>query len=162
MIKLTSEFAEILGMFAADGCLQNGYICMWGNIREDKEYYNQIVCPLFSKVFNKSIQAHEKPSNSVYGFYICDPKIVKLFRNLGFTNNKTYCVKAPETIIQSDRLEVLAAFIRGYAECDGCISFMKRKGKYSEYHKTLRVFNPILKDGVCLRFWENREKSTPT
>jgi len=25
--------AEIFGMFAADGCLQDDYICIWGNIR---------------------------------------------------------------------------------------------------------------------------------
>ena len=69
-MKITKEFAEILGMFAADGCLQNNYICMWGSIYEDQKYYDEIVCPLFSKVFNKEITAHEKKSNSVYGFYI--------------------------------------------------------------------------------------------
>ena len=71
-INLTEDFAEILGMFAADGSMQEGHICMWGNIYEDKEYYDEIVCKLFSKVFNKKVVAHEKKSNSVYGIYICD------------------------------------------------------------------------------------------
>ena len=39
---MTPELAEILGMFAADGCLQKDYICMWGNIHEDKDYYDKI------------------------------------------------------------------------------------------------------------------------
>lgn len=59
-MKITKELAEIAGMFAADGCLQDNYICLWGNINEDKEYYDKIVCPLFYKVFDKKIIAHEK------------------------------------------------------------------------------------------------------
>ena len=88
-------------MFAADGCMQKGYICMWGNINEDREYYDNIVCPIFSKIANKQIKAHEKKSNSVYGFYLCDKSIVQLFRELGFKNNKTYNVDIPQIIKES-------------------------------------------------------------
>lgn len=132
-MKLTEEFSEILGMFAADGCLQNEYICMWGNIYQDKDYYDKIVCPFFSKVFDKKVMAHEKKSNSVYGFYLCSKKVVKLFRELGFSNNKTYNVKIPQIILNSKDKKIYAAFIRGYADCDGCIDFLKRKGKYKSF-----------------------------
>ena len=132
-MKLTKEFSEILGMFAADGCLQKEYVCMWGNIYQDKDYYDKIVCPLFSQVFNKSLIAHEKKSNSVYGFYLCSKEVVQLFKNLGFTNNKTYDVKIPKEVLESKNKEIYAAFIRGYADCDGCIDFLKRKGKYKPF-----------------------------
>lgn len=131
MKKLTPELAEVLGMFAADGCLQKDYICMWGNITEDRDYYDKIVCPLFSKVFERNITAHEKRSNSVYGFYLCSKEIVKFFKELGFTKNKTYTVKVPDIIMKSPNPKIQAAFIRGFVDCDGNINFLKRKGKYS-------------------------------
>ena len=98
-MNLTKEFAEILGMFAADGSMQDEHICIWGNIYEDKEYYDEVVCPLFSKVFNKKVIAHEKKSNSVYGFYICDKEIIQKFKEMGFTRNKTYTVRVPKEIM---------------------------------------------------------------
>jgi hypothetical protein len=132
-MEVSKELAEILGMFAADGCLQKKYICMWGNIHEDKDYYDKIVCHFYSKVFNLNIKAHEKKSNSVYGFYICNKKVVEYFKSLGFTNNKTYDVKVPEVILNSSDKEIWIAFIRGFADCDGSFSLMRRKGKYRQF-----------------------------
>jgi hypothetical protein len=132
-MELTGELAEILGMFAADGCLQKDYVCMLGNIFENKDYYDKIVCPLYSKVFGINVTAYEKKSNSVYGFYVCNKKIVESFREFGFTNNKTYTVRIPKEIINSENSEVWKYFIRGFADFDGCFSLMKRKGKYKEF-----------------------------
>ena len=142
-MKLTKEFAEVLGMFAADGCLQDKYICMWGNMFEDKDYYDNFMCPLFSEVFGKKVIAHEKRSNSVYGFYVCDRKIIDAFREIGFTKNKTYSVRAPKIVLESDKKELYSAFIRGFTDCDGCISFMKRKGKYSEFKRKFNTYPRI-------------------
>ena len=142
-MEITKDFSEILGMFSADGCLQDNYICMWGNISEDKDYYDNIVCPLFSKITNKNIVAHEKKSNSVYGFYICNKKIVNLFREIGFKNNKTYDVKVPDFIKESSDNDIIAAFIRGYTDCDGNINFLKRKGKYCLFKKTFNTYPRI-------------------
>ncbi len=132
-MEMSPELAEILGMFAADGCLQKGYICMWGNIYEDKDYYNNVVCPLYSKVFNLKVVAHEKKSNSVYGFYICNKEVIDFFRSLGFTNKKTYNVRIPEIVMKSEDKKIWIAFIRGFADCDGSFSLMRRKGKYKEF-----------------------------
>ena len=144
-MKITKEFAEILGMFTADGCIQHpNYICMWGNIYEDQEYYDEIVCPLFSKVFNKEVTAHEKKSNSVYGFYICNKKIIEVFKKLGFSNNKTYTVRIPKEIMESNDIEIIAAFIRGFTDCDGCLTFMKRREKgYSEFKRKHHTYPRI-------------------
>jgi len=140
---LTKELAEIFGMFAADGCLQEDYICLWGNIFEDKDYYNKFICPLFSKVFKKEIVAHEKKSNSVYGFYVCDKEIIQAFKEAGFIRNKTYSVKVPQFILESDNPKIQSAFIRGFTDCDGCISFMKRKGKYCEFKRKFHTYPRI-------------------
>lgn len=74
MIKITQEISELAGLFAADGSMQKEHICFWGNITEDKEYYNNVVKGLFKKAFQIRINLHEKKSNSVYGFYVCDKK----------------------------------------------------------------------------------------
>lgn len=132
-MNLTPELAEVLGIFAADGSMQDNHICMWGNISEDKEYYDKIVCPLFSKVFNKKVVAHEKRSNSVYGFYICNKKAVEFLKNFGFSKRKTYSVEVPKIILENSDNKILSAFIRGFSDCDGGFSLMKRKGKYSNF-----------------------------
>jgi len=142
-MRPTEELSEILGMFAADGCLQKEYICIWGNINEDKDYYNKIVCPLFSKVFKKNVVAHEKKSNSVYGFYLCDKKIVRFFRRIGFSNKKTYDVKVPKMILNSNNLKIYAAFIRGFTDCDGCLVFQRRIGKYILFKRKFHTYPKI-------------------
>lgn len=153
---LTKELAEILGMFAADGSLQEDHICMWGNIYEEREYYDEIVCKLFSQVFNKEIHAHEKKSNSVYGFYVCDRNVVRLLKELGFSKNKTHIVKVPKEIIQSKDPKVIAAFIRGFVDCDGCLTFMKRREKgYSKFKRKFHAYPRILIGGVSKRMIED-------
>ena len=153
-MEMNKEFAEILGMFAADGCIQYpNYICMWGNIYEDKEYYDNVVCPLFSNVFGKKIVAHEKKSNSVYGFYICNKEIIEVFKKLRFSNNKTYNVRVPKEILESEDEEIIAAFIRGFTDCDGCLNFVKRYEKgYCEFkrkfHTYPRIFIGVVSEGV--------------
>jgi intein/homing endonuclease len=142
-MNLTPKLAEVLGIFAADGSMQENHICMWGNISEDKDYYDKVVCPLFSKIFNKNINAHEKKSNSVYGFYLCDKKAVESLKDWGFSKNKTYTVKVPKSILESNNLEVYSAFIRGFVDCDGYISFMKRKGKYSSFKRKFHTYPRI-------------------
>ncbi|MBU2496925.1 MAG: hypothetical protein KJ767_02615 [Nanoarchaeota archaeon] len=144
-IKLSPELAEILGMFAADGCLQSRYACMWGNINQDKEYYDNVVCPLFSKVFKNKVIAHEKKSNSVYGFYLCGKDVVAFFEKFGFNiGKKTYNVEVPRLILESNNSILYSSFIRGFTDCDGCINFLRRAtGKYSHFKKNYHTYPRI-------------------
>lgn len=142
-MELTKELCEVLGIFAADGSMQDSHICMWGNITEDREYYDELVCPLFSKIFNKTIHAHEKKSNSVYGFYVCGQKAVETLKEFGFCKKKTYTVKVPKVILESEDLLFYSSFIRGFADCDGYISFLKRKGKYCEFKRKFHTYPRI-------------------
>lgn len=141
-MKLTLELAEVLGMFVADGCLQRDYLCMWGNINQDKQYYDKAVCPLFSSVFNVSIKPHEKKSNSVYGFYLCKRNALDILKNIGFKfGKKTYNVKVPSIILDSKNGKIYSAFIRGFTDCDGYLNFDKRFGTYSLFKRKFNV-NP--------------------
>lgn len=133
--------------------MQKEHICMWGNIREDREYYDKIVVPLFSKDFNISIRAHEKKSNSVYGFYICNKNIVSIFNNiLGFPiGKKTYTVEVPRKIRKSYSPQIYSSFIRGFTDCDGCLNFDRRRGTYTLFKKTHHVYPRIFITSVSYK-----------
>ncbi len=146
-LGITPEIAELAGAFAADGCLQKGYLCMWGNITEDREYYDSVLVPMYEKCFNLKLKPHEKRSNSVYGFYLCKKDVVKFFNEiLGFPiGKKTYVARVPEIIRNSDSKEILAAFVRGFADCDGCVNFHKRYAKgYKEFSRKNNTYPRIL------------------
>ena len=76
---VTMELAELAGLFAADGSMQQKHLCFWGNISEDRDYYDFVIKKLFIEAFNINVRLHEKKSNSVYGFYICDRKVLVCF-----------------------------------------------------------------------------------
>ncbi|NYZ79696.1 hypothetical protein H0N95_00425, partial [Candidatus Micrarchaeota archaeon] len=149
-MKLTPELCEIAGMIAADGCVQKNYVCMWGNIFEDKSYYDDYMAPLFEKQFDVKLNVHEKKSNSVYGFYLCRREVVKfLGENFGFNEGvKTYSVKVPEKIIDSRNKKFYASFIRGFTDCDGCLNFHKSYGKYSYFKRTFHHYPRIMLSSV--------------
>ncbi|MBN2142360.1 hypothetical protein JW711_03440 [Candidatus Woesearchaeota archaeon] len=143
--KLTPELAEAIGVLVADGCIQKSYICVWGNIREDRQYFYNHLVPLFSRLFNKKINAHEKKSNSVYGFYLCSKEVVSfLSENFGLTpGTKTYDVKIPAVILDSDD-DIICSFIRGFADCDGCLTFDKSYGNYIPFKRTHNHYPRII------------------
>lgn len=143
-MQINKEIAEIAGAFAADGCMQKGYICMWGNIYEEQDYYNEILFNLFKDTFGVKLRLHPKQSNSVYGFYLCGKEIVKFFsEKLGFPiGSKTYTMVVPEVILKETSL--WPSFIRGFADGDGCVTFNRRKGTYSLFRKIRHTYPRIL------------------
>lgn len=145
-MKLTPEIAEIAGAFAADGSMQEEHLCMWGNITEDREYYDKELGPLYEETFGVDLNIHEKTSNSVYGFNVCTPWVLEYFWNeLEFTPGpKTYTVRVPKIIRESSDPEIWAAFIRGYVDCDGSLSFGKRYGNSYKEIRTILHMNPII------------------
>ncbi len=133
---ISKELAELAGIFAADGCMQKDYICFWGNMTEDRPYYDQVLTSLFQKEFEITPRCHEKRSNSVYGFYICNKKVLQVFSSLGFhAGSKTYTVKVPDDIMKVNNPKIWAAFVRGFFDGDGCLHFSKRKGTASQFKK---------------------------
>ena len=132
-MKISQEIAELAGAFAADGSMQKEHLCMWGNIHQDAEYYDIVLSRLFLEAFDIRIRPHPKPSNSVYGFYVCKKEVIKFFNEvLGFPiGSKTYTVEVPKIIMDDPSL--YAAFIRGFTDNDGCLYFSKRKGKYCKF-----------------------------
>jgi DNA-binding transcriptional regulator WhiA len=128
MNNITNEIAEIAGFFAADGSMQKNHICFWGNPSEDRDYYDFHLKNLFYKAFKIEINPHDKFSNSVYGFYICNKEIINYFQeHLNFfPGSKTYIVEIPEKILKNNNSSIKSSFINGLFAGDGSLSFMKR------------------------------------
>lgn len=138
--RITTEITELAGLFAADGSMQGEHICFWGNPKSDRDFYDKHIKNLFLKAFDINIRPHDKKSNYVYGFYICDKKIINFFnKKLGFPiGNKTYSVKVPDFIYKSQDKSIVGAFIRGFFAGDGCLNFDKR---YANDQKILKIIH---------------------
>jgi len=133
IIKITPEFAEILGIRAGDG-----YLRYEGTRKEldisggydEKQYYDEHVIPLFNKVFDISIKGKFFPSRNTYGFVIRDKKVLDTFKNIGFpSGSKSLIVRIPEKILKSNNKKIICSFLRGYFDTDGCLNFTNRKGQ---------------------------------
>jgi intein/homing endonuclease len=146
MKKITPKISEIAGIFAADGSMQKEHICFWGNITEDRDHYDKIIKPLFQNSFGIDVNPHEKQSNSVYGFYVCKKPIISYFNNyLGFPiGKKTYAVRVPKVIMNSNNPKIWSSFVRGFTDSDGCLNFDKRHGSgYKEILKIIHTYPRI-------------------
>jgi hypothetical protein len=142
---ITQEQSELAGIFAADGSMQKEHLCIWGNLNNDREYYDRRLTRLFKQAFDIKIRPHEKLSNSVYGFYVCDKKVLSFFNEtLGFPiGKKTYSVKIPSNILHNKDEKIKGAFVRGYFAGDGCLNFDKRYGNYQEIIKIIHTYPRI-------------------
>ena len=138
-INTSLEVAEIAGIFAADGSMQKNHICFWGNPKADRDFYDNHIKFLFLKAFDIQIRPHEKKSNFVYGFYVCNKNTINFFNEiLGFPFGcKTYSVEVPSEIFNNINKKILSAFLRGFFSGDGCLNFDKRYG--NGYQKILTI-----------------------
>jgi len=149
--KITSELSELAGIFAADGSMQKNHICFWGNPKADRDFYDKHIKELFLKAFNINIRPHEKQSNFVYGFYVCNRKIIYFFNKvLGFPiGKKTYSVEVPSIIYQNSDKSIVRAFLRGFCAGDGCLNFDKRYGKHRKILRIIHTYPRIQIKCVC-------------
>jgi hypothetical protein len=137
--------AEIAGIFAADGSMQQEHLSLWGNIVEDRDYYDIVLNHLFQVSFGITVNPHSKKSNRVYGFYVCKKDILDFFKEeFGFKPGcKTYTVRVPSSVMNSADSLVWSAFIRGFCDGDGSLSFGLRYGKCKPIYKIIHTYPRI-------------------
>ena len=79
-------------MHIGDGCISENKryseYYLGGDLKEEKEYHNQWVGPLFNKkvmipLFNRSVKYKEHPKVGIYGFHIFNKKLVDFFKKIG-------------------------------------------------------------------------------
>ncbi len=143
---LNKQF-ELMGMHAGDGCIsineKYSEYALLGDMREEREYHESYVIPLFNKlvcipILGKKIRGKEYPSNGVFGFHIFNPKITQYFIDFGFKKGPKTNLVLPE-IITNSKPENKKAFLRGLFDTDGSISFEKNYTARKKLHNRPKI-----------------------
>lgn len=134
-LKKSSEFAEFLGWHLGDGCIsisnsRNQYF-LTGDLKEEQEFYNKIIIPLFNKLFYKHLKKkaflRKYASNGVCGIYIFEKKFINLLiKDLNLTYGKKLNNNIPKYIKTKEQKINL---LRGFFDTDGSIYFCKSNYK---------------------------------
>lgn len=142
------ELAETCGIHAGDGYLRNkAYrreLDISGSL-EEESYYDNHVIPLFEKVFKTKIDGRFFPSRRTYGFVIREKRIIEKMHELGFPyGKKSTTVRVPNFIRNSKGKKIKNAFLRGFFDTDGCLSFGRKTGKYCIFKRTHNYYPSLI------------------
>jgi len=127
---LSENLAYIIGILAGDGNIfirknkKDYRVKCVGNPKDEKEFYDRILKPLFRKIFNIDLDVKLQDSGTTYGFYIYSKVLVKYLTEIfGLPIGKKYNkLKIPQ-IIKENKL--IIPFIKGLADTDFCITYKK-------------------------------------
>jgi intein/homing endonuclease len=148
-IQFSPELAELCGIHVGDGYLRGKdhrkELDISGNI-EERDYYDRHVKKLIENIFKISIKCKLFQPRNTYGFVIRNEQIIEFLHELGFPyGNKSTIIKVPNWILKSKDKNMIAKFLRGLFDTDGCLHFWKRnKGKYTQFKKDHNYY-PIIK-----------------
>lgn len=133
-MKIDGDLAELLGMHIGDGCIsvnkRYSEYYLGGDLKEEKEYHNEWVKPLFNKkimipLYGREVTYKEHPKVGIYGFHIFDKKIVEFFNQLGVKSGKKIKIRIPKSIRRD--LSLAKRFLRGLFDTDGNLYFDKNR-----------------------------------
>lgn len=142
LLKLNKNICEFIGAVIGDGCL-DGYldarnnskyhIFITGDAILDNNYLTKVL-PAKLNEFNLSPYIYYRKDCNAMILNFFSKKLFYFFTNrLDFVpGNKTFSVRIPDEIMQSDP-ELVFATIRGVFDTDGTIFFDKRKSYVKPY-----------------------------
>ena len=137
--KLSNDLAYLCGVLAGDGHISKDYgnkcrntIYCSGNPKDEIEYYDQIIVPLFFKLFNIKIKA-KYFTDGTYGIRFDSKAIVQfLTKILNFSRGKKYNkLNIPQRFKKNKYLKL--AFVRGLFDTDFGFCLCKKYKKDPYY-----------------------------
>lgn len=150
--KITPKLAEEVGMQFGDGFLsaKKYDYRLKGNPYNEREYYIKYIKPLFKKLYNMEVNLRDFDRS--FGFEIYSKALWEFkTKVLGIKTSPKYDIRFPEVLKVNDK-NILAAFIRGLFDTDGCISFKTKYG-YNKYYPSIELSlasKELIKDVVKL------------
>lgn len=136
--KLTPELAEEVGMHFGDGFLSSRRYDyrLKGNPKDEREYYLDYIKPLFKELFNLDLNI--KKYERSFGFELYSQAFWEFkTKVLGIKSGKKYGITFPESMKVNNQ-KILASFIKGLFDTDGCVSFKTRYG-YNQYYPVIAL-----------------------
>jgi intein/homing endonuclease len=131
-MPLTSKLCEFIGAFIGDGFTNRyGHNCMTqitGHKELDKDYYFNTLAPII-RLLNPDANPIISIRPDAIRLTINSREFHKLL-SIRFcfpAGKKTFSVKIPEEIINSNDLSLINACLRGIFDTDGCVAFDRRK-----------------------------------
>lgn len=137
--EVTEDLAYLCGILAGDGYLapeedkkhKYNLICC-GHPVDEKEFYIQIICPLFYKLFNINPKLKSCSDGTIRIHFGSKAIHSLLTQVIGLPKGKKYLsLKIPDVFLSDKKFTI--SFIRGVFDTDGCISFKKRGRDYPYY-----------------------------
>ena len=129
--EIDPDLAYICGVLAGDGYIgirphKNEYVInCGGNKLNEVDYYDLIIAPLISKLFNLEVKT--KNLSGTYGFNLYSKNLVNfLILEIGMTLSPKDNLTFPSIFLKDKELAI--NFIRGVADTDFCLQL--KKGKY--------------------------------
>ena len=122
--EVTHDLAYLCGILAGDGHINireekhDWLIKVVGNPSNEREFYNDVVKPLFKRVFGLEINLRLQDSGETYGFCTWSRAIVRFLTEIVCLphGSKYSQLKIPDLFIRND--ELVSCFIRGVADTD--------------------------------------------
>lgn len=147
-LEISPCLAEISGIHAGDGYLRYDDQKREFDLSdsyEEKEYYNSHVIPLFNRFFNLSIRGKYFLSRRTYGFRTSNQKVIEALVSLGFpSGKKTTIVSVPRQILDCKDTAILCAFLRGYFDTDGSLTFDKKVSNASFFQRKYNYYPRLM------------------
>jgi hypothetical protein len=132
---LTTDLSEILGILIGDGHVgiySHAYrVIISGDLRNDYEYYNGFLIPLFQNMFNIKPCIKTQRINELNLAY-SSKALTTLFKHVFNIPQNKKNVSIPSQILNSNN-DIKAAFLRGLADTDFSLTF-KKKFKNRHYY----------------------------
>ena len=147
-MNITEGLAELFGAYAGDGSMcarkyDNGLILSIEVGREGKEWLDHLA-RLIEDAFCYYPKVRQLSES--YRIQIRASEICEFFRNAGFVvGSKSLIVRAPRMVMEAS-IPIYKAFLRGYFDAEGCLSFKKRSNseRNVDFKKTHHYYPRIM------------------
>lgn len=135
--KMSEKLAEFLGICYGDGNLyidskRNDYqMNISCHLKNDNIYLKGHVSSLINHLFGLRVYFYERKEKNTLSLYLRSKELVYFLNNLGMPIGRKNHLSIPSKI--KNRNNLMASFIRGFADTDGSIHFKKKHKKYNYY-----------------------------
>lgn len=141
-IELSRDLAYFCGVLAGDGSIytrlsKHDYIlkCV-GNPQDEKEFYFEVIEPIFEKLFEFKINPQFQDGDTTFGFVVYSKALHTFFTQIiGLPNGKKYGELRIPRIFKYDR-NLIFSFIQGLADTDFYLG-LKRGSKNKPFYPVI-------------------------